>query len=75
MTTKQREDKSGKLFDTLMEENNLKNDARLAKFLDLPPPVVSKIRNGRMPIGATLIIAVHEITGMQISEIKHLIAS
>jgi len=48
----------------------LKNDAALSRALEVAPPVISKIRAGKLKIGATLVIAIHEISDMPISEIK-----
>lgn len=65
-------DNSGYLFDVIISKMNLKNDAALGRLLRLNAPAVSKIRNGRMPLGASIIIRVHEETGMSIKEIKSL---
>lgn len=48
----------------------VKNDAALAKALDIAPPVVSKFRAGVIPFGPGHIIRTHEITGLAIAEIK-----
>lgn len=47
-----------------------KNDAHLSHILDVAPPVISKLRHGRLEVGPTLIIKVHEAFGMPISDIK-----
>lgn len=49
-------DMSGGLFDVLIAENELKNDAALARFLKVQPPIISKIRHGRSRITAELLI-------------------
>lgn len=49
-------DMSGGLFDVLIAENELKNDAALARFLKVQPPIISKIRHGRARITAELLI-------------------
>lgn len=76
MTAVQREvrDNSGKLFDHLMQAFDLKTDAALARFLGVAPPIVSKVRHGWHPVGATMIINVHEKSDMSIATIKALIA-
>lgn len=48
----------------------VKNNAELSRVLEVPPPVISKINHGRLQIGATLIIGLHEETGIEIKEIK-----
>ena len=60
------------LFDELMKRFNLKNDAALARFLQVSPPVISKIRHRRLPIGAMLLIRMHEASGMSIRELRSL---
>jgi len=61
-----------RLFDTLIRRLRLKNDAALAKMLDVAPPVISKIRHLRLPIGASLMISMHEISDLSIKELRAL---
>lgn len=68
--TKYPQDNSGTLFDVMLHRLSLKNDAALARLLEVAPPVISKIRHGVLPFGATLIIAVHEVTEWPIKDIK-----
>lgn len=58
------------LLDTIIKEHEIKNDARLALLLEVSPPVVSKIRNGWMPLGPSLLISLHEATGRDIRSMK-----
>lgn len=58
------------LLDAVMAKLDLKNDAALARTLDVAPPVISKIRHGRLPVGATLLIRMHEVTDIAIRELK-----
>lgn len=60
------------LLDTIIRSQQLKNDAALARSLDLSAPVISKLRHGRMPLGATVILSIHEAFDMPIREIKAL---
>lgn len=60
------------LLDLLTKELGLKNDAALARKLEVMPPLISKIRNGRLPIGASLLIRMHEVTGMSIRDLRWL---
>jgi hypothetical protein len=62
------------LLDTLLDAHRLKNDAALARWLDIAPPVISKIRKGKVPITASHMISIHEKTGMPIARIKALAA-
>jgi len=47
-----------------------KNNAELSRKLHVPPPVISKINHGILPIGAGIIVSLHEETGISIKEIK-----
>ena len=60
------------LLDALIEKLNLKNDAALSRALEVAPPVISKIRHRRLPVGASLLIRMHETTGMSIRELRDL---
>jgi len=57
-------------FDVLLGRLRLKNDAALSRALGVAPPVISKIRHGRLDIGDMLIIRIHELTDMPVREIK-----
>lgn len=58
------------LLDTVMEEQERRNDAALSRFLEVAPPVISKIRGGLLPIGDRMLIRIHEKTGMPFSRIR-----
>lgn len=60
------------LLDELVRRMNLKNDAALARVLEITPPLVSKLRHLRLPIGASVILRIHDVTGMPIKEIRAL---
>ena len=60
------------LLDFLLEKMALKNDAALSRKLEVAPPVISKIRHRRLPIGASLLIRMHEVTGMSIRDLRDL---
>lgn len=61
------------LLDLLINTMTLKNDAALARVLEVPAPVISKIRHGRLKIGATLLIGAHEESGLSIKEMKRVL--
>jgi len=61
-----------RLLDTIIKSQQLKNDAALARWLDITAPQISKLRHGRMPLGATVILSIHEAFDMPIREIKAL---
>jgi plasmid maintenance system antidote protein VapI len=60
------------LMDTLIEKLQLKNDAALARELEVAPPVISKIRHRTLRVGATMLIRMHEASALTISELRNL---
>ena len=60
------------LLGSLIKRLNLKNDAALSRALEVAPPVISKIRHRRLPVGASLLIRMHEVTNLSISELREL---
>ena len=70
--TSQTEYNPDKLLDALLDRLVLKNDAALARALEVAPPVISKIRHRKMVVGAALLIRMHEITHISIKELRAL---
>lgn len=64
---------SNALLDKVLKLAGLKNDAALSRALEVAPPVISKIRHGRLPVGASFAIRLHELTDMTITEIKEIL--
>ena len=60
------------LLDALIEKLGLKNDAALSRTLEVAPPVLSKIRHRRLPVGASILIRMHEVTDLSIRELRDL---
>ena|ERR1039457_4595307 len=60
------------LLDTLSGRLNFKNDAALSRALEVAPPVISKIRHRRLPVGASLLIRMHEISDVSIKDLRAL---
>jgi plasmid maintenance system antidote protein VapI len=60
------------LLGALIEKLNLKNDAALSRALEVAPPVISKIRHRRLPVGASLLIRMHEVCDLSISDLREL---
>ncbi|HYD82358.1 MAG TPA: hypothetical protein VEC06_21350 [Paucimonas sp.] len=60
------------LLGSLIQKLNLKNDAALSRALEVAPPVISKIRHRRLPVGASLLIRMHEVCGLSIKELREL---
>lgn len=57
-------------LDALIDTLDLKNDAALSRALGVAPPVISKIRNNRLPVGAALQIKILDITGWTLAEMR-----
>jgi plasmid maintenance system antidote protein VapI len=60
------------LLASIIGKLNLKNDAALSRALEVAPPVISKIRHRRLPVGASLLIRMHEVTDLSIQELRAL---
>ncbi|MFZ6800520.1 hypothetical protein [Undibacterium sp. Di24W] len=60
------------LLDTLIKTLGIKNDAALSRALEVAPPVISKIRHKILPVGPSLLIRMHEESGISIKEIRSL---
>ncbi|HEY8101817.1 MAG: hypothetical protein ACXU8A_03810 [Burkholderiaceae bacterium] len=58
------------LLDSLIKKLNLKNDAALSRALEVAPPVISKIRHRRLPVGASLLIRMHEVSDLSIADLR-----
>ncbi|MGZ3237962.1 MAG: hypothetical protein ACXWIN_00395 [Burkholderiaceae bacterium] len=61
-----------KLLDALIEKMSLKNDAALSRHLEVAPPVISKVRHRKLSVGASLLIRMHEVSGLSIRELRDL---
>ena len=60
------------LLDILLGKMQLKNDAALSRMLEVAPPVISKIRHHRLPVGASLLIRMHEVSDLSIRDLRYL---
>lgn len=60
------------LLDTLIGKLQLKNDAALARVLEVAPPVISKIRHCKLPVGASLLVRMNEVTDLSIRDLREL---
>lgn len=61
---------ANKMLDAVMAKLELKNDAALSRRLEVGPPVISKIRHGRLRVGASILITLHETSNLSIAELK-----
>jgi plasmid maintenance system antidote protein VapI len=62
-----------RLIDAMLEKLQLKNDAALCRALEVAPPVISKIRHRRLPVGASLLIRLHEVTDMSVAQLREIL--
>jgi hypothetical protein len=63
---------SALLISTLVKKMNLKNDAALGHVLDIQAPTISKIRSGYLYPGSSILVTMHEESGLSIRELKEL---
>ncbi|HWW06355.1 hypothetical protein [Collimonas sp.] len=59
-----------RLLDALTQKLHVKSDAALSHLLEVDPPVISNIRTRRKPIGAVLLIRMHEVSDLTIGELR-----
>jgi hypothetical protein len=58
------------LLDDIKKQAGLRDDAALAKYLNVGHPNITRLRQGRHLMGPEMILAVHDATDMPIREIK-----
>ncbi len=58
------------LLNALLKKLELRNDAGLSRALEVEPPVISKIRHRRLPVGAAMLIRMHEVSHLSIRELR-----
>ncbi len=57
-------------LDTLIDKLKLKNDAALARAFEVAPPVISKIRHGKLLFGDSMILKAHEKYAFAVADIR-----
>ncbi|QRX84770.1 hypothetical protein JQN73_03965 [Glaciimonas sp. PAMC28666] len=60
------------LLEALIEKLHLKNDAALCRAMQVEPSLISKIRHRGVPLGAALLIRMHEVSGLTVRELRAL---
>ncbi len=58
------------LLNVLLEKLQLKNDVALSNVLGVHPPVISKIRHRMLPVGAALLLKMHEASDVSIRNLR-----
>jgi plasmid maintenance system antidote protein VapI len=64
-----------RLIDALILRKALKNDAALCRFLQVSPPLISRIRHGKLKVSGDVMIRMHEAFDMPIAELRQLIGT
>jgi plasmid maintenance system antidote protein VapI len=62
-----------RLLSSLIGKLNLKNDAALSRALEVSPPMISKVRHRRLPVTASLLIRMHEVSDISINDLRALL--
>jgi|SRR4051812_23960541 len=60
------------LLDTLLQTLHLRNDGALSRKLKVATTVIKNIRHGKIPVAASMLIWMHEATGISIEELRRL---
>ena len=58
------------VLDRLMQRKGLRNDAALCRVLGVSPPIISKIRHGRVQVSPALMIRMHDVFDLSIKELR-----
>lgn len=64
-----------RLLDDLLHRKALKNDAALCRLLKLAPPLISKVRHGKIKISGDVMIRIHETFGIAFTEMRELLGN
>ena len=59
-----------RVLDVLSINFRVKNDSALARMLEVSPPIISKIRRRKTAVGASLLIRIHEVCGLEIDDLR-----
>jgi hypothetical protein len=59
-----------KLFDAICKRRALKTDSELAALLEIGNAQICKVRHGVQPLSGQLLLRIHEVTGIEIRQLK-----
>ncbi|WP_407999969.1 hypothetical protein [Pseudoduganella rhizocola] len=65
----------GHLFDQMHRILKLRNDAALASILQVSPSVISRTRRRRIRLSASLMLRLHDVSGLSIQELRAMLGS
>jgi hypothetical protein len=68
--TPPRKQDPNRFLDFLQAHLKLKNDAQLSRTMGVAPPVLSKFRHFRVPVGPAFLIQAHDFTGLSLNELR-----
>jgi hypothetical protein len=61
-----------RLLDALIEKLQLNNDYALSFALEVWPSVISKIRHRKVPVSASMLLRMNEVTYLSIKDLRYL---
>lgn len=61
------------LIDTLSANLRIKNDAALCRILEVSPPVISRIRTGSLPVSGSILLRMHDVSGLSLKDLRFLL--
>jgi plasmid maintenance system antidote protein VapI len=61
---------ASRLLDTVIRALGVKTDRALAARCHITPPVISKMRTGSLPIGASMLLRLHDETGISLDRLR-----
>jgi DNA-binding transcriptional regulator YdaS (Cro superfamily) len=62
----------GNLLDWIKQQMKVKDDAALARQLKISRPVVDGLRQGRLPLSATLCLAIAQAAGITLEQLREI---
>lgn len=62
-----------RLLDSVMQRLGLNSDRELSRKLHVTLQVIARIRSGRLPIGASMLLWMSDCTGASISELRYIL--
>lgn len=60
------------LLDAIKNQLCLRSDAALSRAINVAPPVLSKVRHHQLPIGASLLVRLSEVSELPIKDLRAL---
>jgi transcriptional regulator with XRE-family HTH domain len=61
---------ASRLLDLALSTLGLKTDRALAARCHITPPAISKMRNGSLSIGASMLLRLHDETGISMDKLR-----